>query len=181
MSYEIAPSTIFLATHCACCGKKLRDSKSVEIGMGPVCRAEHGFNVEVSEAARDEANKIIHHVALTQKGIEVWNAAQRLRELGFVKLAGIIQERARIKAQIKITAHHHLLRLEAPYNANAVAELKKIPGRSYSEREETDEKGKVVKKRYNFIPAERRAWLFDILKENYSGLIAEGPKGFFTL
>lgn len=44
MSYESAPSTAFIATHCACCSRPLRDAKSVEIGIGPVCRERYGFD-----------------------------------------------------------------------------------------------------------------------------------------
>jgi len=43
MSYENAPATVLLATHCACCGRPLVDAVSVEAGMGPHCRAKHGY------------------------------------------------------------------------------------------------------------------------------------------
>lgn len=42
--YENAPATRMLAIYCACCRKPLVDAKSVETGMGPVCRGKHGFN-----------------------------------------------------------------------------------------------------------------------------------------
>ena len=45
-TYESAPSTILLATHCACCNRPLRDAVSVEAGMGPDCRDKHGYNEE---------------------------------------------------------------------------------------------------------------------------------------
>jgi hypothetical protein len=37
-------ATRILATNCCCCGLPLRDAKSVELGVGPVCRDKHGFN-----------------------------------------------------------------------------------------------------------------------------------------
>lgn len=52
MSYEAAPATRMLATHCAACARPLVDAKSVETGMGPDCRKRHGFNLAVSEDAR---------------------------------------------------------------------------------------------------------------------------------
>ena len=34
MSYLDAPSTALLATHCAVCGRSLRDAMSVQLGIG---------------------------------------------------------------------------------------------------------------------------------------------------
>lgn len=48
MGYEQAFSTKLLATHCAYCGRPLRDADSVENGMGPVCRARVGVNPDVA-------------------------------------------------------------------------------------------------------------------------------------
>jgi hypothetical protein len=50
MSYENAPATIMLATHCACCARSLVDAASIEAGMGPVCRKRHGYNTADTEA-----------------------------------------------------------------------------------------------------------------------------------
>jgi hypothetical protein len=43
MSYESAPATKMLATQCACCGRPLVDAASIEAGMGPICRKQHGY------------------------------------------------------------------------------------------------------------------------------------------
>ena len=43
MSYENAPATQLLATHCCCCARPLVDAKSVELGVGPDCRKKHGY------------------------------------------------------------------------------------------------------------------------------------------
>jgi hypothetical protein len=43
MSYESAPATKMLATQCACCGRALVDAASIEAGMGPTCRKQHGY------------------------------------------------------------------------------------------------------------------------------------------
>jgi len=49
MSYENARSTRFLATRCVCCGNPLTDAKSVEFGIGPICRKKHGFDGATGE------------------------------------------------------------------------------------------------------------------------------------
>ena len=42
-TYENAPATQLVATHCACCGRALVDANSLKIGVGPTCAARHGF------------------------------------------------------------------------------------------------------------------------------------------
>lgn len=44
-TYENAPATRILATHCACCGRALLDAVSVEAGIGPDCRAKYGYGM----------------------------------------------------------------------------------------------------------------------------------------
>src|SRR5678815_1221799 len=105
MSYENAPSTQMLATHCAVCARPLRDAKSVEIGMGPDCRRKHGFDVEIAPEARAEANKIIHALALHNGGQNpnpsyLPEAIARVRALGLDRLAEILADRL---APVKIS------------------------------------------------------------------------------
>lgn len=45
-TYENAPATRLLATHCCVCGRPLLDSDSVEIGIGPTCRGKFAFDAE---------------------------------------------------------------------------------------------------------------------------------------
>lgn len=184
-SYESAPATKMLATHCALCGRDLVDAESVEKGIGPICRKKYGYDLPVESAARQEANALIYKAALEQRGIEVLKAAERLVELGFLKIAKILKKRAQVKVQVKITLCPAIApvyyRLEAPYNAEAVAKLKAIPGRQYNEVKEKNENGKEERHCYNFIPTVRRQTLFDIISEHYKGLTAEGPKGLFEI
>jgi hypothetical protein len=49
MSYESAPATKLLATHCACCSRPLVDAVSVETGIGPDCRKKHGYTQAQAE------------------------------------------------------------------------------------------------------------------------------------
>lgn len=87
-TYENAPATKLLATNCACCGRALVDAKSVECGIGPDCREKYGVDVDVTEAAREEANQIVFQLA--KKGMtraEARPLFDRLNALGFVVLA----------------------------------------------------------------------------------------------
>lgn len=92
MSYEDSEACKLVATCCACCGRPLVDSVSVETGMGPVCRAKHGYNEGPAEH-RPRANKLVYWIAAKQHGDEVAKWVVELRELGFVKLADIIIDR----------------------------------------------------------------------------------------
>ncbi len=47
--YEDAVSTKLLATHCCMCNRPLRDARSVEFGIGPICEAKFGTSAEVGE------------------------------------------------------------------------------------------------------------------------------------
>lgn len=93
MSYENAPATKIVATQCAVCARPLLDAKSVELGIGPDCRAKHGFDAAMPEEARQEANQIVYRIAARQNGIEVARECERLRALGFDRLATRILER----------------------------------------------------------------------------------------
>jgi len=115
--YEAAPSTLLLATHCACCGRPLRDAPSVERGVGPDCAEKHGYgNAEAPAAwgrvfqltdglvavaelqawggdARKGANVLTHRIAARPEGEEVPALIETIAALGFVKLANRLQER----------------------------------------------------------------------------------------
>ena len=58
MSYENAPATMLVATHCCVCNRPLVDADSVEMGIGPTCRghvepdAEPAWDVVADYLAR---------------------------------------------------------------------------------------------------------------------------------
>jgi hypothetical protein len=97
MGYEDAAATKIMATHCCACGKPLVDAKSVEVGMGPTCRKKYGWGMDVPEAVRALANKMIYRLAcdVSQDTVtmESMDVADRLRDLGFDKIADIFQGR----------------------------------------------------------------------------------------
>jgi hypothetical protein len=121
MNYELAASTLLLATHCAFCGRALRDAPSVERGVGPDCAERHGYgNAEgpawwpeaqrLAAAAgladaevealgdtdpRHAANVLCHRVALRRKADPhaALSLACAIRALGFTRMGDILIER----------------------------------------------------------------------------------------
>ena len=82
-SYENAPATIMLATHCCCCGRPLVDAISVELGIGPECR--NGRTDGISQEQREICNKLTAAAAVAaQEGnVEKVRAfAAEIRSMG---------------------------------------------------------------------------------------------------
>jgi hypothetical protein len=103
MSYENARSTILLATHCLLCGRPLRDVKSVEIGIGPVCRSRAGYDQDMDEADRMAANKLVHEAALPGISAEQrLDCADQIEALGMTGVADKIRKRF-LKYDVVIT------------------------------------------------------------------------------
>lgn len=176
MGYENAPATKMLATHCACCRKELVDAKSVEIGMGPVCRKNHGYDavLDLPEETRIEANKLIHAIACDRDGPNVLDALKRLFALGCTKVVTAILKRvATVKIALTDDTHPHgpgRLAVKTPYSEEVVAAMRNVPGRRW------DKDGKV-----NTFPASSKVALFNLFKRFYPGATAVGPKGPFVI
>lgn len=171
-TYENAPATKMLATQCACCAKPLVDAVSVEIGIGPDCRKKHGYNAALeaaSEDARQQANALIHKIALVQKGDEAFKACEALRALGFQTVADRVVARL---AKIVIENDGKALVVDTPFNATFVARVKTIPGRKWD-----GEKG------VNRLPLtfQARKALYAALVEAFPGKWARGPHGAFVI
>ena len=169
MSYENAPATKMLATHCCACGRPLLDAKSVELGIGPDCRKRLGFNMNVSEEARAEANRLVYQLALTPVDgrMDAAAACARLAELGFAKLADKCLEWV---APIRVTESDGRLVVKAPYCEAATDAWRGIRGRRW------DRDAKC-----NSVPATERAALWRLLVAHYPGQVAIGPKGPFQV
>jgi SWI/SNF-related matrix-associated actin-dependent regulator 1 of chromatin subfamily A len=99
MSYENAPATRLLATHCAVCSRSLVDAVSVETGIGPICASRYG----APSVEQTEANRLVYQIAAVQKGPEVLQALARLRVLGFTTLADRIAARLGAGADLVFT------------------------------------------------------------------------------
>lgn len=167
MSYENAPATHMLATHCAVCSRPLVDAASVEAGMGPDCRDRHGYNDPVAEAARPEANKLVHDIALGVGLPELIAALARLRALGLGRLAGIIEAR---RADIKVEEHGNLLHVSTPFSEDAIGAWRTVPGRRWD---------KALK--VNVVPAAQKVALWALFKRCYPGTLGVGPRGLFAV
>jgi len=166
-SYENAPATVMLATSCACCSRPLVDAKSIETGMGPVCRRKHGFNIPVTEEARTAANRLVHEIAVDQTGPRVLANIQALKALGFDVLAGRIEERL---LTVDITVEGDTLLVKAPYSDTFLQGSFGLPGRHW------DKARKVT-----VVAASAKPALWSLLRRAYPGLTGRGPKGLFQI
>jgi len=168
MTYESAPATALLATQCCVCGRPLLDAKSVELGIGPICRKKHGYNIaDISDEARTAANGLVHRIAANGSTLESLADIAALLELGFDKLAGKIEARM---TSITIKADGGVLSVKAPYDVDFVSAVKSIRGRRWNK--ETKTWG---------VPASERRALWNALKAYYPGVLAIGPKGAFQV
>lgn len=177
MSYESAPATLMLATHCVVCGRSLLDAKSVEVGMGPDCREKYGYDEPVSEEARREANKRVYLLALyrahprTASSREAVEHMERIRELGLSKLAAVLDER--LSSVVIEVASPTGLYLYAPFDPLFSAVLRsRVPNRRW-----------VASVKAWLVPSDKtgKAGTLEALEERFSGAIGRGPKGLFVI
>ena len=167
MGYEDAPATKMLATHCAVCARSLVDAVSVNSGIGPECRKKWGYFVDVDEEAREEANKLVHMVAVEQTGANAAKACERLRELGFVKLADRILQRV-VDVMLEEVSGGYLVRFA--YDEVAVAAIRGVPGRRW------DKEAKAW-----YVPATSKRELWSFLNVAFFSALVDGPKGVFRV
>jgi len=182
--YTQAPATRMLATNCAVCGKPLVDAESCEAGMGPICRAEAGFDAGVADADREAANRLVFNAAIAaQQGRVnvVMEIANAVAKLGFAVLAEKMRSRfvnvaaepeRRADITIEVEADGKVYSVKTPYRRGAAEEFKSawrtIPGRRYY--------GGV-----NHIPVEQRPALWALLKQFFPGKYGRGPQGLFRV
>ena len=169
MTYENAPGTKMLATHCICCGRPLLDALSVEVGIGPVCRKKVEYTkTQVSQEARLRANGLVHHMAMDQGNFDLLDSVYRqLCNLGFKTLADTIGSRL---SNIKITEDRNKLYIQAPYNPRFIELSRYLPGRHWSKRKRRTEFRVTAK-----VP------LYYALKKAYPNHIGFSYKGPFKL
>jgi hypothetical protein len=198
MSYENAPATKMLATHCACCARPLVDATSVEVGVGPECRKKHGFDkpdveVELASACalaatlpadvyaevagagstREACNRLVYRIAAEQDGPLVNAMTDAVRALGFVRLALRIVARV---ATVLIDRQGESIVVRSPYSESALPILRAVPGRRF---EKLGANGK--KDPRNVFPATSAKPLLAALAKAFPGATACGPKGLFVL
>ena len=161
MSYKSAPTTRLLATHCCACGRPLRDAKSVETGIGPVCRRKHGFGPiyeRLTARQRKNVNKLIHAAGVACENDDIKKvlllADKMEKTYKFKKVAEIVRARF-----VKIRIHRvenapvyrwnardrreepagvgNILRVWTPYSPSFTAERRNnLRGRPVKEKTE---------------------------------------------
>lgn len=171
MGYENAAATKMVAVYCASCGRDLVDAKSVETGMGPVCRKRYLTKVEVPEANRRAANKVVHRVACLAgegKRLEALSLALSLKELGFEALPDRIGVRL---AGVRIrNLSDTSFAVEAPFCADALGSWRRV-GRWMGKVEGGG--------KFYAVPATNRAKLWKLIRSYYPGVLGvvfDGPK-----
>lgn len=175
MSYEAAPATALVATHCALCGRALVDAESVERGIGPVCADKYGAEVGPSEN-RVVANRLIWEIAAKPAANDVPAKVSALRTLGYARVADRIAERlVPDMGTIRITTEGTMLVIEAEGLGNdfhlLLAALRAVPGRRY------DRERKV-----NTVPVSQKRALWDALRSRMpAGVAIESEKGKVVL
>jgi hypothetical protein len=173
MSYEDAPATAMLATHCAVCGRPLVDAASVEAGIGPDCRRKHGYGEQIAPEARAEANRLVHGIAVerharTPDAAKIVKAIADVHALGLVALARVLADRL---ATVKIDGcDDGRYEVRTPYSEDAAAAFRTVCGRRWD-----------CERKVNTFPADARGSLWAVLKALYAGSIAVGPRGPFVI
>jgi len=174
MSYQDSKACEMVATHCCCCSRPLVDAKSVEIGIGPICRSKYGFDIDVDEESREKANKLVYKVACDPSHPEAVDHCKELHDLGFHVLASkVMSAVAAIQITMTDAEHPHgpgRLSVKTPYSPDVVEAMRCIRGRRW------DKEGKV-----NTFPISSKADLWKMMQTFYKGRVVVGPKGPFTI
>jgi hypothetical protein len=169
MSYESAPATQLVATHCAACGRPLVDAASLAAHLGPDCREKYGVG-EIDPATREEANVHIFRIALLQEGTEVAERLTALRALGFSALADRITKRLAPRYTAVITQEGESFAVKAGYDLAMRADLGLVRGRRWDKA-----------RKLNTFPNASKRDVFLALRKAAPGATCLGPRGEFTL
>lgn len=178
MSYEDAPATVLLATHCACCGRPLRDAISVERGVGPDCAEKFGYGeaqgtarwnlathmltsagLQLPEGWAKDAhavvNKLVHLAACQQRKAPL-ALAGAIDALGYAKLAAKLVERIKEEATIVVERVGDELVVKTPYCPEFNREVVYIRGQRFD---------RATMRRV--VPASARVELWAALKKGF--------------
>jgi hypothetical protein len=170
MSYENAPATLLLATHCAACGRPLLDAASVTAGMGPDCRKKYLDVAPLDEETRQLANARVYEIAIAvQHGDFAAIAAGivNLRILNCIVLADRLEEQS---AAVRIEETPYGLAVHFRYDERAVAEIRNVPGRRWD----------PAKKVWT-VPLRARPQLWEMVQRCFPGTLGVSSKGPFVI
>jgi len=178
MGYESSTACLVLTTHCVVCNRPLVDATSVEVCIGPVCREKVGYNTNVSEDDREQANGIInscaHEIANGKVTHETVERTEILREIGFPRVADIIVARCS-SIIIEEDTSTYIVRCPFSPQFNTASKCK---GR-YGIKKTTELSNRKV---FHWVfPKSQKKTLFKALIESYEGQLAKGPRGSFIV
>lgn len=179
MSYEKSPQAHLVAANCVCCHRTLVDSASVEAGMGPTCRAKHGYNdnaettVELMARAANLLGEAISDPRMTVNSlvwrlsvgkVDVAKAVRAIDLLGFHKLARHLAEK--LAAPITVKSDGEKLIVEAPFSESFNALRRNIRGAGWQQ----------ATKRH-LVPMDQKDALWFAIKAAFPGHLVIGDKG----
>ena len=159
------------------------DALSVQTGCGPECRKRHlEKDAGIDQDVRKIANEHVYRAAMaSQKGEveKVLEYAELIRKLGLDVLADKVGRRFRdaiVKAErssdIVVEERDGGYRVVTPFRRGSkdafVAAWRGIPGRRWRDGA-------------NWVPAESKSQLWQVLREFFPGRYGRGPKGVFRI
>jgi len=188
-----------VATHCACCGRQLKDATSVDFGVGPICRGKYLYEdaLPVTKEILDETRSIVEKELASEIRGYVWsrlvNDDSRAAANHLVKFVAVHQKDAvsmpalrilkvmgytelvervekRIKAAILITVSDDEVTIESPYNRDFVDAVRAIKGRRYNREDKTWS-----------VPKTGKRDLWSAMLNHFEGSLGKGPKGPFVI
>lgn len=188
MSYENAPATKLLATHCCCCGRSLVDAISVERGIGPDCAEKYGYfeaqvpiNLEqycnlvgeIPLAIYDETfdrhkevNKLVYEIASKSKNEkDVPSMIMMIYHLGFHVLATKLSNKI-YGIEVKKSNNGDYYNVFTPFSRDWLFNVRGIKGRKWNS----------VNKCWE-IPLSQRMSLWNAIKVTFPGFLVIGNNG----
>ncbi len=195
MSYLNDPTTHQLATHCVVCSRKLRDAKSVELGIGPICRKKlNHADWGLDDEAQATANKLIHKAGIAARAEDfetVLTVADELADLGLATTADVLRTKfikIRLERDSDVQVYgwsrerggyaiegqtRDVIKVFTPYSPEFNAERKRMRLRARPVKE-----GKVF---YWEFGADQGGDVLELLSRVFPGRTAMGPKGPFRI
>lgn len=191
-SYEEAPATALVATHCCVCGRPLLEAESLASGIGPICAEKTGYGREgLGPELRARVNKLVYQLAAHGKSAKSVPLLAELRMLGFVRIADRIEERLSTMVEVALELRSDgRLQLELPRIEDDEvfrkmrADLRGVPGLTVKREEtQTTFRGLPGTKPVTTIPNETKPILalYRVLARHLSGRVARSPKGMFVV
>lgn len=188
-----------LATHCACCGRALRDATSVEFGVGPVCRKKYLYEdaLPVLPETLKSLGKVVRGAVDSSISETVWTHLvkddSRSAANLLVKFIAVHQKdvksipairvlnmmgyteladriEKRIACAIEVLVQETTVTIKSPYDKGFVTLVKGITGRKYNPETKCWS-----------VPSSEKGALWGAMLKSFPGSLGKGPKGPFVI